>query len=301
MDRSIKGTGEKIFQVIICVILFILSVNAVMPFLLLISSSVTAEDALLRYGYSFWPTKFSGYAYKYLFVTNRSKILRAYAITVIVTIIGTSLHLMTAPMFAYPLSRKDYKRRGVISFLVIFTMLFNGGMVAGYIIWTQVFHIKNTFFALLFPGLLMGAFNIILYKSSMAVNIHPSLIEAARLDGAGEFYIYLKIVLPLSLPILASLGLMCGIGYWNDWMNGMYYITDSRLYSLQLLLNSILNNIKALSQIAESGGSNIDVKDMPSTGIRMAMAVIGTLPIMALYPFFQKAFVAGITLGGVKE
>ena len=300
MDRSIKGTGEKIFQVVICVILFILSVCAVMPFVLLISSSFTAEDALLRYGYGFWPSKFSAYAYKYLFVTNRDKIFRAYAITVIVTIIGTSLHLLVAPMLAYPLSRKDYKRRGIFSFMVLFTMLFNGGMVSAYIIWTQVFHIKNTFFALLFPSLLLGAFNIILYRSSMAVNIHPSLIEAARLDGAGEFYIYVKIVLPLSLPILAALGLMCGIGYWNDWMNGMYYITDSKLYSLQLLLNSILNNIKALSQIADSSTS-IDVKDMPSTGIRMAMAVIGTLPIMILYPFFQKAFVAGITLGGVKE
>ncbi len=300
MDRSIKGTGEKIFQVVIITILVILSLCAVLPFILLISSSFTAEDALLKYGYGFWPTKFSLYAYEYLFVTNRAKIFRAYGITILVTVVGTCLHLIIAPMLAYPLSRRDYTRRNVLSFLVIFTMLFNGGMVSSYIIWTQIFHIKNTIFALLFPSLVLSAFNIVLYKSSFATNIHPSLIEAARIDGAGEFYIYVKIVLPLSLPILATLGLMCGIGYWNDWINGMYYITDSKLYSLQLLLNSILQNIKALSQVA-SQGSNIDTSDMPSTGIRMAMAVIGTLPIMILYPFFQKAFVAGITLGGVKE
>lgn len=300
MDRSIKGTGEKVFQVVICIILLWLSFAAVMPFILLISSSFTAEDALLKYGYGFWPSKFSTYAYHYLFVTNRAKIFRAYGITILITVIGTVLHLIVAPMLAYSLSRRDYSRRGVLTFLVIFTMLFNGGMVSSYIIWTQIFHIKNTLFALLFPGLLFNAFYIVLYKSSFATNIHPSLIEAARLDGAGEFYIYRKIVLPLSLPILATIGLMVGIGYWNDWMNGMYYITDSKLYSLQLLLNSILQNIKALSQVASSG-SSIDTSDMPSTGIRMAIAVIGTLPIMCLYPFFQKAFVAGITLGGVKE
>ena len=301
MDRSIKGTGEKIFQVVICVILLWLAICAVMPFILLISSSFTAEDALLKYGYGFWPTHFSLYAYEYLFVTNREKIFRAYGITIMVTVIGVCLHLLVAPMLAYPLSRRDYPRRNILSFMVIFTMLFNGGIVAGYIIWTQVFHIKNTIFSLLFPGLVMNAFNIVLYRSSFASNIHPSLIEAARLDGAGEFYIYRKIVLPLSLPILAALGLMNGIGYWNDWNNGLYYISDTKLYSLQLLLNSILQNIQALSQIVSQGGSNIDTSEMPSSGIRMAMAVIGTLPVMILYPFFQKAFVAGITLGGVKE
>ena len=299
MDRSIKGTGEKVFQVVICIILLWLAICAVAPFILLISSSFTAEDSLLRNGYSFWPSKWSLYAYEFLFVTNRSKIFRAYGITIMCTVIGTLLHLVIAPMLAYPLSRRDYSRRNVLSFMVIFTMLFNGGMVASYIIWTQIFHIKNTIFALLFPGLVMNAFYIVLYKSSFATNIHPSLIEAARLDGAGEFYIYRKIVLPLSLPILATIGLMVGIGYWNDWMNGMYYITDSKLYSLQLLLNAILNNIKALSTMPE--GTNMGSLDLPSTGVRMAIAVIGTLPILCLYPFFQKAFVAGITLGGVKE
>lgn len=300
MDRSIKGTGEKIFQVVIIAILLWCAICAVMPFILLISSSFSDEEYLLRYGYSFWPSKVSMYSYEYLFVTNRDKIFNAYGITIMVTVIGVCLHLIVAPMLAYPLSRRDYSRRNVLSFMVIFTMLFNGGQVAGYIIWTQVFHIKNTIFALLLPGLVMGAFNIVLYRSSFASNIHPSLIEAARLDGAGEFYIYRKIVLPLSLPILAALGLMNGIGYWNDWMNGMYYISETKLYSLQLLLNRILQNIQALSQVANMT-SGIDTSDMPSSGIRMAMAVIGTLPVMMLYPFFQKAFVAGITLGGVKE
>ncbi len=300
MDSGVKGTGEKIFQAIVIIILTLCALSALLPFILLAASSLTAEDHLLKYGYGFWPTKWSGYAYKYLFITNRAKILRAYGITFLITIVGTCLSLLIGPMLAWPLSRRDYSRARVMTFLVFFTMLFNGGMVPSYIMWSQIFHVKNTIWALIFPSLVFNAWYIILYKNNFASNIHPSLIEAAKLDGAGEYYIYFKIVLPLSLPILATIGLMVGIGYWNDWVNGLYYITDTKLYSLQVLLNSILNNIKALATLSSTGSGSV-VADLPSTSIRMAMAVVGTLPILILYPFFQKAFVAGITLGGVKE
>ena len=137
-----------------------------------------------------------------------------------------------------------------------------------------------------------------LYKNSFANNIHPVLIEAAKIDGANELYIYFKIVLPLSTPILATVGLMVGIGYWNDWINGQYYITETNLYSLQVMLTKIMQNLQMLVNMGDTG---ITSSEMPGVSVRMAIAVMGTVPILVLYPFFQKAFVAGISLGGVKE
>ena len=160
---------------------------------------------------------------------------------------------------------------------------------------------KNSILALLIPTLLFNGFYIILYKNNFASNIHPALVEAAKIDGAGELYIYFKIVLPLSLPILATIGLMVGLGYWNDWTNGLYYISNTKLYSLQQFLKSIIDNINTLATMATSADAAAAVAKMPGTSIRMAMAVIGVIPIMVLYPFFQKAFIAGISLGGVKE
>lgn len=298
-SRSVTGIGERFFQTLIIIFLSILSLLAILPFLLLISSSFTDEKSLLSEGYRFITTDFSTYAYEYLFITNGAKIFKAYSITFFVTIIGTTLSLLIGPLLAYPLSRRDYKRRNLVTFLVVFTMLFNGGAVPSYLMWTQIFHIKNTIWALILPNLLFNGFYILLYKNNFQSNIHPALIEAAKIDGAGEFYIYRKIILPLSTPIIATIGLMVGLGYWNDWTNGIYYISDSKLFSLQLLLNSIINNISALAVMSSS--TTVSTTEMPGTGIRMAMAVIGVVPIMALYPFFQKYFIKGISVGGVKE
>ena len=297
-DSSVKGVREKRFQVLINIILIILTLIAVLPFILLLASSLTEDGTLARFGYNFWPRKFSAYAYTYLFSSNAGRIMRSYGITIVVTVIGTAISLLIGPMLAYPLSRRDYKRAKIITFLVFFTMLFNGGIVPSYIMWTQTFHVKNTIWALIFPTLLFNGFFIILYKNNFATNIHPALIEAAKIDGAGEWYIYFKVILPLSLPILATIGLMVGLGYWNDWANGLYYITDEKLYSLQQLLKSIIDNIKNIQTISQAGAA---AAKLPGTSIRMAMAVVGVIPVMILYPFFQKAFIAGISLGGVKE
>lgn len=297
-DSSVKGVREKRFQVLINIILIILTLMAVLPFILLLASSLTEDGTLARFGYNFWPRKFSTYAYTYLFSSNAGRIMRSYGITIVVTVIGTAISLLIGPMLAYPLSRRDYKRAKIITFLVFFTMLFNGGIVPSYIMWTQTFHVKNTIWALIFPTLLFNGFFIILYKNNFATNIHPALIEAAKIDGAGEWYIYFKVILPLSLPILATIGLMVGLGYWNDWANGLYYITDEKLYSLQQLLKSIIDNIKNIQTISQAGAA---AAKLPGTSIRMAMAVVGVIPVMILYPFFQKAFIAGISLGGVKE
>lgn len=298
MELTRKLTrGEKTEQVIIYIVLTIFALCAILPFILLLTSSLADEQAIKTFGYSFWPAKWSTYAYEYLFKANLSSILRAYGITLFVTVFGTGLSLIITPLIAYALSRRDFKRAAVYSFLVFFTIIFNGGIVPSYIMWNNLFGIKNTIWALIFPNLLTNGFLITIAKNFFSSSIHPALLEAARIDGAGETQIYIKIVLPQALPIIATLGLMVGLAYWNDWTNGLYYLTNTELYSLPVMLNSILMNAQALASMGSSGGD----MQLPSTTVRMAIAVIGVVPIMALYPFFQKYFVKGIMLGGVKE
>lgn len=295
---SIMDRGEKVFQVIIHVLLIGLAVAAIAPVWILVAGSITGEQELILSGYSFIPKSFSIEAYKYLFY-KASDIVRAYGVTILITVVGTGCSLIITPLLAYPLSRQDFKWRNIFSFIVFFTMLFNGGIVPSYIMWTQVFGLKNTIAALILPGLLMNGFNVILMKNYFAQNIPVELIEAAKIDGAGEFRIFYKMILPLSLPIMATVGLFVGIGYWNDWTNGLYYITQPRLYSLQNLLNRILQDVQFLnssSVVSAAGG----LSTMPSVSIRMAISVVGIIPIIVLYPFFQKYFVKGITIGAVK-
>ena len=287
-DSSVKSTGDKAYQVLIFAILTILALCALLPFLLLVSSSLTENATLLKEGYSFLPRNFTLYAYTYLFKSNATKVFRAYGITFFVTIVGTVISLLIGPMLGWVLSRKDYKRAKPLTFMVFFTMLFNGGVVPSYIMYTQVFHMKNSILALLIPTLLFNGFYIILYKNNFASNIHPALVEAAKIDGAGELYIYFKIVLPLSLPILATIGLMVGLGYWNDWTNGLYYISNTKLYSLQQFLKSIIDNINTLATMATSADAAAAVAKMPGTSIRMAMAVIGVIRSWYYIHFFRK-------------
>jgi putative aldouronate transport system permease protein len=298
MKYASKKAQDNFFQALIHSVFIILSLAAILPFVLLIMSSLAEEKSLLVDGYTFWPKQWSLYAYQWVFFTNGGNIFRAYGITVFVTVVGTTLSLLIAPMLAYAISRRDYPLRNIISFLVFFTMIFNGGLVASYITWTRLLHVKNTIFAQIFPGMLFNGFYVMLMKSYFTMNIHPALVEAAKIDGAGEFYIYFKIVLPLSLPIIATIGLMVGINYWNEWRNGLYYLTDVKLFNLQNLLNRILEDANYLASIS---GMVTDTTELPSIGMRMAMAVIGALPVMALYPFFQKYFITGIALGSVKE
>ena len=295
---GVRTREDWIYQIIVNLILIFLALAAILPFILVLSSSLTDERTLVRYGYSFIPRVFSPYAYQFVFSRNGSYVLRATWLTLLVTVVGTSLHLLIAPLLAYPLSRRDFKNARLFTFLVYLTMLFNGGIVPSYIMWTQIFHLKNTFAALVIPGMIFSGFNIMLYKNYFATSIHPSLLEAARIDGANEWQIYFKIVLPLSLPILATMGLMQGLGYWNSWTNALSYINESRLFTLQQLLRNIMENIRTLCDLA---GGTFPISDIPGNSVRMAMAIIGIVPIMILYPFFQNAFVAGISLGGVKE
>jgi ABC-type sugar transport system, permease component len=294
-----KSKNERVFQFVINFCLIIMVILVIVPIWLLIAGSFTEDSALVSKGYSLIPKDFSLSAYEYLLFKSRD-ILHALGISFFITAFGTAVSLIITPLLAYPLSRRDFIARNTISFFVFFTMLFNGGIVPSYIMWTQFFHIKNTVWALIIPNLLMNGFSVIMMKNYFAQNIPGELIEAGKIDGAGEFYIFHKVVLPLSLPIMATIGLLVGIGFWNDWTNGLYYVNDSNYFSLQNLLNRILTNVQFLAsstQISQSGGANMK---LPAVSIRMAIAVVGVVPIMTLYPFFQKYFVKGITIGAVK-
>ena len=287
---------NKGFQIISHCIMILLTLFCLLPFLLLIASSFTDETTLIQDGYAFFPKKLSLEAYRYLLVDSTA-IARGYLISVVVTVVGTTINLLLTVMLAYPLSRKDLPKRNFFAFFLFFTMLFNGGLVPTYIMWTQTFHIKNTIFALLVPGLLMNAFNVIMMRTYINSNIPDAVIEAARIDGSGEFRLLIQIILPMSLPIVATLALLAGLAYWNDWLNGLYYITDDRLFSIQVILNRMLTKTEMLKQAATTG---VSMGPMPEIGIKMAVAVLGALPVLIVYPFFQRYFVKGIAIGAVK-
>lgn len=290
-------SNNKSAQALLHLIFILLVLACIVPFVLLVMSSFTSESALMQNGYSLFPKEFSLEAYRYL-IQKGTTILRGYGITILVTVVGTLISVTITTLLAYPLSRPELPHRNVFSFIVFFTMLFNGGLVPTYIMYTQVFHIKNTIWALIVPALLMNAFYVIMMRSFFTANIPDSLIEAARIDGAGELRILAQIVLPLSKPMMATLALMIGLGYWNDWLNGLYYLTDTRYFSIQNILNRMIADVQFLAS-ASSVTSSVSA-NLPSVGIRMAIAVIGVLPILIIYPFFQKAFVKGIVIGGVK-
>ena len=279
------------------VVMVVLSLAAILPFVLLAIASFTDNAVAVSEGFSFWPSKWSTDAYEYI-VNERATLLRAYGITILVTLIGTSVGLMISSMLAYTLSNDELPGRKVLTFFVVLTMLFNGGLVPTYLIYTNVFHIKDTLLALIVPSLLMNGFNVVLIRNYFATGVPKSLYEAARIDGAGEIYIFARIALPLSKPILATVGLLMGIAYWNDWQNGLYYLNDTKLYSIQNILNRINENI---SFIASNSTSGVKIADLPTNTIRMAIAVVGILPIVCIYPFFQEYFVKGIAVGAVKE
>ena len=290
---------DKGFQIFANALMIFLVICVLAPFFLMLMSSLTDEQTLIANGYSFFPEKFSIYAYKYLIVQSGS-VARGYMISILITAVGTVSNLLITILFAYPLSRRELPGRNIFAFYLFFTMLFSGGLVPAYLMWTQTFHIRNTIFALLVPGLLMSPFNVIMMRTYFTTNIPDEVIEAARIDGANEFKIVAKIVFPMAVPITATIGLLVGLAYWNDWMNGLYYINDDKLYSIQVLLMKIQRNLDQLRQQAQNGSGNVNLAELPSTSVRMALTVIGILPVMIIYPFLQRYFVKGITIGAVK-
>ncbi|MGS2776391.1 carbohydrate ABC transporter permease [Robertmurraya sp. GLU-23] len=291
--------SDRITQWVSHIFLSILAVGSIIPFIILVSSSFSGEAGIMKEGYTFIPKEFSFAAYEYLF-NNSSSILRAYGITIFVTVFGTLVSLAITSFLAYALSRRDLPFRNIFAFYVFFTLLFNGGLVPTYLVYTQVIDVKNTIWALIVPGLLMNGFNVLLMRTFFMTSIPEPVIESARMDGAGEFRTFFSIILPLSMPILATIGLLQTIVYWNDWLNGLIYITEPSLFSIQNILNRMIADIQFLASSNLGTNASQAASEIPTTGVRMAIAVIGVLPILIAYPFFQKYLVKGIALGSVK-
>lgn len=288
--------SKKRFQIVINIIMTVLTVITAIPFLLLLSASLTANQSIIVDGYSLIPGEFSLEGYAYIWM-QRAQIFRAYGVTILVTLIGVLIGLSMTMLYGYALSRPQFPGKKFFSFYLFFTMLFNGGLVPTYILYTRTLHVKNTIWGLILPGLLMGAFNVILVRSFIQSTVPEALVEAAEIDGAGQFQTFFKIVLPISKPIVATVGLFIGVAYWNSWQNGLYYITDNTLYSIQQLLYAMMKNIEYLASNAVGSMSNVG---LPTSTLRMAIAMVGLLPILIIYPFIQKYFVKGIAIGAVK-
>ena len=298
MKRHSRDDGTR-FRLGSTIILSVLAFLILLPVLLVVISSVTDENVLIQSGYTYFPAKLSLDSYYYM-VKQSEMILRAYGVTITVTCIGTIVSVLITTMLAYPMSRPSFRYRNVLAFFVFFTMLFNGGIVASYIMWSRIFQIKDTIWALIVPNYLVTAFNVFLVRNYYVTSVPLSIIESAQIDGASELRIFFKIMFPLAIPSVATISLFTGLIYWNDWINGLYYLTDAKLYGIQNLLIRIMNNIQFLkvsSNVALLGTMNVD---LPGTSVRMAMAVIGILPIVIIYPFVQKHFIKGVVLGAVK-
>ncbi len=273
----------------------------VYPMLLCIGVSFTDEKSLARYGYRLIPKNFSTRAYEYV-MFNSHQLLNSYIVTILITVIGTLLAISIVAMLAYPMSRPNFKYRNFYSFVVFFTMMFSGGLVPSYIINTQYYHLTNTIWAIILPAC-CSAFNVIILRTFFSSNVPASLIESAKIDGAGEFYAFLRIALPISGPGIATIALFLTIGYWNEWFNALLYINNNKLVPLQLLLVRIQNNLDMLQQTANIPGADKEawIANLPSDTARMAMVLFSVGPIILAYPFFQRYFVKGMTIGAVKE
>ena len=288
---------SKAFTVFVHVLLVFLILCCVVPFWLLIASSFTSEASLVKNGYSLIPKEFSLAAYKYLW-TARGSIGRAYFMSVAISAVGVTGNVLMCILFAYPLSRRELPGRGVFSFLLFFTMLFNGGLVPTYLVYTNIVNVKDSFWGLVVPYLLFNPFLVIMMRTYFTSSIPNEVLEAARIDGASEVRCLTSVVVPMSKPIIATVALMTLIAYWNNWTNGIYFLTTrTDLYGIQNYLNDVMN--KAAFLQSHTTGA-ISVRDIPNIGVRMAVAVVAVVPLLVLYPFFQKYFVKGVTLGSVK-
>ncbi|MBB3109610.1 putative aldouronate transport system permease protein [Paenibacillus phyllosphaerae] len=278
----------------------LVSIVCVFPFLFVVIISFTDEMVLARNGYKIVPEAWSLDAYRYIFKTGES-LLRAYGVTIFITVVGTLISLVFNTLYAYAISRRSFAYRKFFSFFAVFTMLFNGGMVPTYIVVTQLLHLQDSIGALIWP-MAVNAFFILIMRTFFVTMIPDAVIESGKIDGAGEFQTLFRLVLPLALPGLATIGLFSALAYWNDWFNALLYIENPKLVPLQSMLMRIESSMQFLMQNASNSSiSTTILTEMPQETSRMAMVVLATGPIVLAYPFFQRYFVQGLTVGAVKE
>ena len=290
------STGNIAFMTFGYLAMALMALMCIIPFVLVVSGSLTQEQAIIRDGYSLIPNPFSLQAFRTLFKYPQD-LLNAYKVTLIVTCVGTAVSLILTAMTAYVLSRSDFGWRNGFSFFFYFTTLFSGGLVPWYIWNVRYLGIKeNPLLAMLLPYL-FSVFNLIVMKSFMR-SIPESVVESARMDGASNFTIFFRLILPLSTPALATIGLFTALSYWNDWYLCYLFVDNNQFYSLQYYLYTTLSSADALKRIATASG--IRLASVPTEGMKMAMVVVATGPILLLYPFLQKYFIRGLTIGAVK-
>ncbi|MBT2655470.1 carbohydrate ABC transporter permease [Bacillus sp. ISL-18] len=274
----------------------VFALSCLLPFILIISSSLSTEKSIMDHGFSLWPKEFSTFAYEIVF-QNPRLVIGSYMVTLGITIVGTAVGLFIVAMTGYALQRQDFLYRNKISFYIYFTTLFSGGLVRFYLLITQVLHLKDNYLAVLLPGLL-SPFLIIMMKS-FTKSIPHEITESAKIDGAGDFTIFLRIILPMSTPALATIGLFIALGYWNEWYNSMLFLSPNMEYRpLQLFLYNVITSADFIRNSAAS--SNVPPQDVPLESMKMATAVVATGPVILFYPFVQKYFITGITVGAVK-
>lgn len=287
-------------NIVLNIVFILMALACVIPVLLVVAISFSAESSITEYGYHFIPKVFSMEGYTFL-ISQSKMIIRALGVSLFVTVVGTALGVLLTTLMGYVLSRPGYKLNGFLTMVVFIPMVFNGGLVSTYYVVSQLLGLKNSVWALILP-LCVSSFNVVICRTFFKTTVPESLIESAKMDGASQLTIFVRIVLPISKPVLATIGLFLCFAYWNDWYQSMLYIEDSRLYSLQALLNTILTNIQMLAKNAATMGLGAAemLAQMPQEAARMAIVVIIVAPIACAYPFFQKYFISGLTLGAVK-
>lgn len=272
------------------------SLCCLLPFILVLGTSFTSETAIKKFGFNFWPREFSTFAYKIVF-ENPNIIAGSYLVTIGITAVGTALGLFLVAMTGYALQRPDFEYRNKISFFIYFTTLFTGGLVPFYLLITQYLSLKDNYLAVLLPGL-MSPFLIIMMKSFVR-SIPHAITESAKIDGAGDFTIFLRLILPMTTPALATIGLFIALGYWNEWYNSMLFLSpDMKYRPLQLFLYNEITRADFIRNSAAA--SNVPLRDVPLESMKMATAIVATGPVILFYPFVQRYFIKGITVGAVK-
>lgn len=285
-------------QYVINIVSMIYSAICLLPFLLVLSASFTSEYALNENGFKLIPSQFDLTAYEYIFKSPQ-KILSSYGVTIFVTVATVVGGVLVMSMIGYTLSRSNCKFARPLSFYVFFTLLFSGGMAPSYILMTQVLNWKNTYAVMIVPSLVY-AFHVIMIRTFFQ-KLPPALFESAKIDGANEFVIFFRIALPLSVPVLTTVAFFTAMSKWNDWQTGLLYITEERMEPLQYMLYRIEQNIQSLlTALSRGGGITVDVRNIPSQNLLMAMAVVAAGPMLVVFPFFQKYFISGLTVGAVK-
>lgn len=290
------GPGANLF---FNIFLALFALSCVLPFFFIIVLSLTKEVDITTYGYQFWPKHWTFASYTYLSSMGK-QVLVSLGVTIFITVVGTVMNSLFSSTYAYAISRSDFAFARFFTIFALISMLFAPGMVPTYLVVTKMLGLQDNIWALILPAS-FGVYNVLIMRTFFKTSIPEAIIESARIDGASELRIFRSIVVPLAVPGIATISLFTSLGYWNDWFNAMLYTNEPNVTPLQYLLVKIQNNIAMMTQQMTQGGGAMTIgQEVPTEGMRFAVVVIATLPIALTYPFFQKYFVKGMTIGGVK-